>query len=144
MSEKPISHLRHRMLEDMTVRRFSDETQREYIRQIEKLRGLPRPLPRYRDGRGYAPLPAALTETGAQPPSINAQPSALRFFFTITLDRPSSPAISRSSTSRASCRACSRPEEVLACSRRHPAPQVQGRAQRCLWRGSARRARSSC
>jgi hypothetical protein len=32
MSEKPISPLRQRMLEDMSVRRFMLDTQREYIR----------------------------------------------------------------------------------------------------------------
>jgi hypothetical protein len=36
MSEKPISPLRQRMLEDMNVRRFTD-TQRDYIRAAKKL-----------------------------------------------------------------------------------------------------------
>jgi integrase/recombinase XerD len=35
MSDKPISDLRRRMIADMTVRTFSDKTQREYIRHIE-------------------------------------------------------------------------------------------------------------
>jgi hypothetical protein len=34
MSEKPISPLRQRMLEDMGMRRFSPDTQREYIREV--------------------------------------------------------------------------------------------------------------
>jgi hypothetical protein len=35
MSDKPISDLRRRMIADMTIRSFSDKTQRDYIRQIE-------------------------------------------------------------------------------------------------------------
>jgi integrase/recombinase XerD len=34
MSDKPISDLRRRMIADMTIRTFSEKTQREYIRQI--------------------------------------------------------------------------------------------------------------
>ena len=37
MSEKPISPLRQRMLEDMNVRRFVADTQREYIRAVKRL-----------------------------------------------------------------------------------------------------------
>jgi ABC-type lipoprotein release transport system permease subunit len=39
MSEKPISPLRQRMLEDMSVRRFTPDTQREYIRAVNAARG---------------------------------------------------------------------------------------------------------
>jgi hypothetical protein len=35
MSNKPISDLRRRMTADMTIRRFSEKTRRDYIRQIE-------------------------------------------------------------------------------------------------------------
>jgi hypothetical protein len=35
MSDKPISDLRRRMIADMTVRSFSDKTQRDYIRHVE-------------------------------------------------------------------------------------------------------------
>jgi hypothetical protein len=34
MSEKPISPLRQRMLEDMNMRRFVPDTQREHIRAV--------------------------------------------------------------------------------------------------------------
>ena len=37
MSEKPISPLRPRLLEDMNMRRFVPDTQREYIRSAKKL-----------------------------------------------------------------------------------------------------------
>ena len=35
MSEKPISDLRRRVLEDMAVRQFGDKTRHDYIRHIE-------------------------------------------------------------------------------------------------------------
>ena len=35
MSQKPISELRHRMLEDMVVRRLGEKTKSDYIRHIE-------------------------------------------------------------------------------------------------------------
>jgi hypothetical protein len=35
MSDKPISDLRRRMIADMTIRTFSDKTQRDHIRHIE-------------------------------------------------------------------------------------------------------------
>ena len=35
MSEKPISPLRRRMLQDMAVRRLGEKAQSNYIRQIE-------------------------------------------------------------------------------------------------------------
>ena len=37
MSNKPISNLRRRMLEDMTVRSFSNNTKNNYIRHVETL-----------------------------------------------------------------------------------------------------------
>ena len=37
MRETPISPLRRRMIEDMTVRNFSADTQRNYIRGVKNL-----------------------------------------------------------------------------------------------------------
>jgi Phage integrase, N-terminal SAM-like domain len=37
MSEKPISPLRQRMVDDMNMRRFVPDTQRAYIRAVRKL-----------------------------------------------------------------------------------------------------------
>jgi hypothetical protein len=34
MSDKPISPLRQRMIDDMTARRFSEDTQRDYVRNV--------------------------------------------------------------------------------------------------------------
>jgi hypothetical protein len=37
MNEKPISPLRQRMFEDLSVRRFTPDTQREYICAVKRL-----------------------------------------------------------------------------------------------------------
>ena len=58
MSEKPISPLRQRMLEDMNMRRFVPDTQREYIRAVKRL-AIFLGRPRHRDGGRAARVPAA-------------------------------------------------------------------------------------
>ena len=50
MSEKPISPLRQRMLEDMTVRNFGEKTRNDYIRPRQGFHSLPRPPARYGNG----------------------------------------------------------------------------------------------
>ena len=37
MNDRPIGDLRRRMLQDMTVRQFSEKTQHDYIRHVEEL-----------------------------------------------------------------------------------------------------------
>ena len=88
MSEKPISPLRRRMIEDMTVRNFVEKTHNDYIRHVRT----------FTTFLGRAPDTAApedlrlfqlhQTQAGVRAPSINGSVAALRFFFTVTLDRP--------------------------------------------------------
>jgi len=52
MTDKPVSPLRQRMIEDMTVRHFKEKVQKDYIRHVTELQGFSRPLPRHRDQRG--------------------------------------------------------------------------------------------
>jgi integrase/recombinase XerD len=70
---KPISPLRARMIEDMTVRNFGAATQREYIRAVKKLAC-------FLHGRSLYTATAEelrafqrhLTKTGTNPPTMNA------------------------------------------------------------------------
>src|SRR5467141_696654 len=88
MSEKPISPLRRRMIEDMTVRNFVEKTHNDYIRHVRT----------FTTFLGRAPDTAApedlrlfqlhQTQTGVGASGINGSVAALRFFFTVTLDRP--------------------------------------------------------
>src|SRR6266851_3165353 len=88
MSEKPISPLRQRMLDDMSMRRFVPDTQREYIRAVKKLASFLGRSPDSTTPEELRAFQLHLTETGLQPQSINATVTALRFFFKVTLDRP--------------------------------------------------------
>ena len=36
MSKKPVSRLRQRLIDDMTARRFSEDTKRDYVRHVRK------------------------------------------------------------------------------------------------------------
>jgi integrase/recombinase XerD len=88
MIEGPISPLRQRMIDDMNVRHFAANTQEAYIRAVEKLArflGRSPATATYEDLRQFQ---LCLTETRVLPATINLTVSALRFFFTVTLDRP--------------------------------------------------------
>ena len=87
MSDKPISDLRRRMIADMTVRRFGDKTQHDYIRHIEGFASFLGRSPDTATGDDLRHFQLAQVEEGVQPPKMNAQTSALRFFFTVTLGR---------------------------------------------------------
>jgi site-specific recombinase XerD len=88
MSEKPISPLRARMMQDMAVRHFVSDTQREYIRAVKKLAAFLGSSPDTATAEDVRAFQVHLTQTGANPPTINATVTALRFFFKVTLDRP--------------------------------------------------------
>ena len=87
MSDKPISDLRRRMLQDMTNRNFGDKTQRDYIRHIESFAKFLGRAPDMATGDDIRRFQSEQIADGAQPPKMNTQASALRFFFTVTLGR---------------------------------------------------------
>ena len=88
MTQEAISPLRRRMIEDMTVRNFVEKTRNDYIRHVRT----------FTTFLGRAPDTAApedlrlfqlhQTQTGVGASGINGSVAALRFFFTVTLDRP--------------------------------------------------------
>jgi len=80
MSEKPISPLRQRMLDDMNMRRFTPDTQRDYIRSVKKLAVFLGRSPDTATAEELRAFQLHLTETGVQPPTINAIVTVLRFF----------------------------------------------------------------
>jgi site-specific recombinase XerD len=87
MSDKPISDLRRRMIADMTIRTFGEKTQRDYIRNVDAFANFLGRSPDTAAGDDIRRFQFAQVEQGAQPPKMNGQASALRFFFTITLGR---------------------------------------------------------
>ena len=88
MSQKPISELRRRMLEDMAVRKFSEATCRNYIRHIAAFAKFLGRSPDTATADDVRRFQVHLSETGARPSRLNSATSALRFFFGTTLDRP--------------------------------------------------------
>ncbi len=82
--EKPISDLRHRMLQDMTNRSFGDKTKHDYMRHLEALVKFLGRSPDTVTGDDLRRFPAEQIAQGAQPSKMNTQVSALRFFLTIT------------------------------------------------------------
>ena len=88
MSEKPISPLRQRMIEDMMVRNFAETTRDDYIRKVKTFTAFLGRSPDTATAEDLRRFQLHQTRTGVRAPSINGAVSALRFFFTVTLDRP--------------------------------------------------------
>ena len=87
MSDKPISPLCQRMINDMTPRRFSEKVQNVYVRQVRTFAAF---LSRSPDATTSGDLRRFQLHMGQQISggSINAAIAALRFFFTGPLERP--------------------------------------------------------
>ena len=82
-----ISPLRQRMIDDMTARHFSEKAQKDYIRCVKNLAafiGRPPETATAEDLRLYR-LHLVQSSLGAA--SVNSAMTALRFVFSITLDR---------------------------------------------------------
>src|SRR5215212_7024081 len=87
-SQQPVSALRARMIEDMIVRGFTEKTRNDYIRNVRAFAAFVRRSPDTATAEDLRRFQLHQTKSGMQPPSINNAVSALRFFFTVTLDRP--------------------------------------------------------
>lgn len=86
--DAPVSRLRQRLIEDMNMRRFCRETQRNYIRDVGRFAtflGRPPDTATAEDLRRFQ---VEQQDTGVPVPTMNSIVAALRFFFTHTLDRP--------------------------------------------------------
>src|SRR5262249_29799102 len=87
MSEKAVSPLRRRLIEDMAIRRLGPKTQQHYIRHVK----------RFADFLGQSADKATaedvhryqlwLASIGTTVPTVNVSATALRFFFKVTLKR---------------------------------------------------------
>src|SRR3974390_1556756 len=87
MSEKPISPLRQRMIEDMTVRNFGEKTRNDYIRHVKTFTAFLGRSPNTATPEDLRRFQLHQTQSGVRPPTINGSVAALRFFFTITVGR---------------------------------------------------------
>ncbi len=88
MSDKPISPLRQRMIDDMTARRFSEDTQRDYVRNVRNFTAFLGRSPDTATSDDLRRFQLHMAQQQISPWSINAAIAALRFFFIVTLERP--------------------------------------------------------
>ena len=87
-SDRPVSALRARMIEDMRVRGFSEKTRNDYIRNVRAFAAFIGRSPDTATAEDLRSFQHHQAQTGVRPPTINSAVAALRFFFTVTLDRP--------------------------------------------------------
>ena len=87
-SPRPISPLRTRMIEDMSVRGFTEKTRQDYVRHVQAFAAFIGRSPATATPDDIRGFQLHQRQSGMQPPSINTAVSALRFLFTVTLDRP--------------------------------------------------------
>ena len=86
--ERPVTALRQRMLEDMAMRGLRSHTQHDYIRFVRGFAAFLGRSPDTATAEDIRQFQVHQRDSGVQPPTINSSVSALRFFFTVTLDRP--------------------------------------------------------
>jgi site-specific recombinase XerD len=84
----PVSPLRQRLIDDMTMRRFAHETQRNYLRDVGRFATWLGRSPHTATAEDVRRFQIEQQETGVPVPTMNSIVGALRFFFTHTLDRP--------------------------------------------------------
>ena len=83
-----ISPLRQRMIDDMNVRRFSRATQHSYIRDVGRFATFLGRSPDTATADDVRRFQIEQRDAGVPAPTMNSIVSALRFFFTHTIDRP--------------------------------------------------------
>ncbi len=87
MTDKAISPLRRRMIEDMTVRGFTACTQRGYLRAVRDFTVFFGRSPDQASAENLRRFQVHMRAQGASATTMNAAVSALRFFFGVTLGR---------------------------------------------------------
>ncbi len=87
-NDKPISPLRQRMIEDMTLRKLGDKTQAGYLRAVRSLAAYLRRSPDTASAEDLRAYQLHMVTRGVSPITLNATITGLRFFFEVTLQRP--------------------------------------------------------
>jgi len=87
-NDSPISPLRARMLDDMTLRKLGPKTQNGYVRSVKNLAKFLGRSPDIANAEDLRLFQLDMAEHGVSRTTINAHISGLRFFFEVTVDRP--------------------------------------------------------
>jgi len=125
MSTAPISPLRRRMIEDMTVRGFGEKTQNDYIRHVKNFTIFLGRSPDQASSEHLRAYQLHQRESGVQPPTMNGTVAALRFFFTTTCDRPEMARYLRLVKQPQKLPVVLTPEEVLLLLEAAPGPKYK-------------------
>jgi len=83
-----VSPLRRRMLDDMAMRGLREETQRNYVMFVRSFAAFLGRSPDTATAEDVRRFQNHQADSGVQPPTVNCSVSALRFLFSVTLDRP--------------------------------------------------------
>lgn len=87
-SNKSVSPLRQRMIEDMTLRKLNEKTQIQYVRAVVRLTRYLNRSPDTATTEDLRLFQLHMAETGVSSITINGTLTGLKFFFTHTLDQP--------------------------------------------------------
>lgn len=85
---KPISPLRQRMIEDMTLRKIAPKTQSAYIRAVKNFTRFLGRSPDTANAEDLREYQLHLVEQGISSGHLNATITGLKFFFDTTLEQP--------------------------------------------------------
>ena len=88
MTDKPISPLRQRMLEDMTIRRLKPRTQAFYVSVVANYAQHFTASPDQLDYEHVRQYQLHLVQSGCKAGYVNQAMTALRFFYRVTLMIP--------------------------------------------------------
>jgi integrase/recombinase XerD len=87
MTDKAISPLRQRLIDDMTIRRLSPKTKQHYIRHVKNFADFVGRSPDKATAEDVRRYQLRLATIGTTVPTVNISATALRFFFKVTLKR---------------------------------------------------------
>jgi len=88
-SNKSVSPLRQRMIDDMTMRKLQPNTQAGYLRAVKNFTRFFGRSPDRAGPEDLRRFQLHLVEKGVSSTTLNATITALKFFYGVTLDRPS-------------------------------------------------------
>src|SRR6516165_4043203 len=87
MTDKAISRLRRRLIEDMAIRRLGPKTQYQYLRHVKRFADLVGRSADKATAEDVHRYQLWLGSIGTTVPTVNVSATALRFFFRVTLKR---------------------------------------------------------
>src|SRR6202046_1411948 len=88
MPDKPISPLRQHLIDAMTARRYGEKVQKAYVRHVRTFAAFLGRSPNTATSEDLRRFQLHMAQQQVGPSTINAAITALRFFFTVMLEKP--------------------------------------------------------